>query len=178
VAPTAIVASVVAATGVVTILMGQARSDLGPEAFWGALAVLGSALCYAFNIVLMRRQAQVAGPAEVAFFQAAVVTGLLATASPWLLDWPPADRWWAIAGAAVLATVSAMLLAWGYARAPASHLAPTEYTAFVWASLFGWAVFGERLSAWTVAGALLIVTGCVIAARSKPLSQPTLETQA
>lgn len=178
VAPAAIVASLVAAAGVVTILMGQARSEMGPDALWGALAVLGSALCYAFNIVLMRRQAQVAGPAEVAFFQAAVVTGLLATAAPWLLEAPPAAQWPAIAGAAMLATVSAMLLAWGYARAPASHLAPTEYTAFVWASLFGWAVFGEQLSAWTAAGAVLIVAGCLIAARAKPLPQPTLETQA
>ncbi|NJC34502.1 S-adenosylmethionine uptake transporter [Sphingomonas jejuensis] len=178
VAPAAVAASLIAAVGVGAILAGQARADLGPEALTGALAVLGSALCYAFNIVLMRQQAQVAKPAEVAFFQALVVAGLLLLAAPWMLSVPPKDQWTAIVAAAVLGTVSAMLLAWGYARAPASHMAPTEYTAFVWASLFGWAVFGETVSGWTVVGAALIVTGCIVAVRTKPIEQPTLEPQA
>ena len=52
-----------------------------------------------------------------------------------------------------------MLLSWAYARAEASYLAATEYTAFLWAALFGWLVFGEPLSPFTVAGAALIVAG-------------------
>ena len=34
-----------------------------------------------------------------------------------------------------------MLLSWAYARAEAQYLAPVEYTAFIWASLFGLAIF-------------------------------------
>ncbi len=57
--------------------------------------------------------------------------------------------------AAMLATASILALAWAYARAPASYLAPVEYTAFLWAALLGWLVFGEHVQPLTVAGAVL-----------------------
>ena len=49
----------------------------------------------------------------------------------------------------------------------ASYLAPTEYTSFLWAALFGFIIFGETVSPFTLAGAALIITGCVIAARGR-----------
>jgi len=75
----------------------------------------------------------------------------------------------AIVGAAVLATVSLLLLAWAYARGEANYLAPTEYTAFIWASLWGWVVFSERIALYTLAGAALIIAGCLIAARRRSI---------
>lgn len=60
-----------------------------------------------------------------------------------------------------------MLFAWAYARAEASYLAVTEYSGFLWAAACGWIVFDERVSLYTLAGAAMIVGGCVIAARSK-----------
>ena len=44
-------------------------------------------------------------------------------------------------------------LSWAYARAEASYLAVTEYSAFIWAALFGWLVFSEPVSLYTLAGA-------------------------
>jgi S-adenosylmethionine uptake transporter len=35
--------------------------------------------------------------------------------------------------------------------------------------VLGWLVFGERLSLFTLAGAVMIVGGCLVAARRKPL---------
>jgi len=74
--------------------------------------------------------------------------------------------------AAALAFTSLALLAWAYARSEAQRLIPVEYSAFLWAALIGWLVFDEELSAGTVAGALLIVAGCLIAARFKPKASP------
>lgn len=69
--------------------------------------------------------------------------------------------------AATLAFTSLATLAWAYARAEAQRLIPVEYTAFVWAAIVGWLAFGEPLAWSTAAGALLIVAGCLIAARTK-----------
>ena len=88
---------------------------------------------------------------------------------------PAAAHWPALLGAAVLSTLSLLLLSWAYARAEASYLAATEYTAFLWAALLGWLVFGEHLSGFTVAGAVLIVAGCLLAARSPQAANPHLE---
>ncbi len=58
-------------------------------------------------------------------------------------------------------------MSWAYARAETQILATTEYTGFLWATLWGWVVFGERVSLFTVAGAALIVGGCILAARRR-----------
>jgi S-adenosylmethionine uptake transporter len=57
-------------------------------------------------------------------------------------------------------------------------LATTEYTSFLWAALFGWLVFGERVSGYTLAGAMLIVSGCILAARRPEEASPSLEAAA
>ena len=164
---TAIIASLLAIVGVGVILTGQARAEMGPEAFHGTLAVLVSAICYAYNIVLMRQQAQVAGPIEIAFFQSLIVSVLFALALPFFGAVPALEHLPAIVGSAALATVSLLLLSWAYARGQASYLAPTEYTSFLWAALFGFIIFGETVSPFTLAGAALIITGCVISARGR-----------
>ncbi len=172
-----IAASLVAFAGVLLIFVGQAQADLGREALLGSLAILASAVCYAVNIILMRRQAQLAGPVEAAFFQNLIVGTILLAAWPAMggAAPPTAEQWPMVVLAAVLSTVSLLLLTWAYARAEANYLSATEYTAFLWAALFGWLVFGEPLSPFTVAGTLLIVAGCILAARKPQEASPALE---
>jgi S-adenosylmethionine uptake transporter len=172
-------ASLIAFAGILVIFVGQARADLGREALIGSLAVLVSAALYALNIILMRRQALVADPLEISFFQSVIVTVLLALLAPFLRPSVPALAHWPWIGlAACLAISSLILLGWAYARAEASYLAATEYTAFLWAALFGWLVFAEPLSPFTLAGAALIVAGCILAARKPGEASPALEAAA
>jgi S-adenosylmethionine uptake transporter len=172
-------ASLIAFAGVVVIFVGQARADLGREALIGSLAILLSASLYALNIILMRRQALVADPLEITFFQSVIVTSVLLVMIPFVgIHVPPAVNWPALLFAAVLAISSLLLLSWAYARAEASYLAATEYTACLWAMLFGWLYFGERVSLFTLAGAALIVAGCILAARRPEEASPALEAAA
>jgi len=172
---TAILASLLGCVGVALIFSNQARLDLGREATLGSLAILASAGCYAYNIILMRRQALLAGPVEVAFFISTIMAIGFALAAPVLAVVPEPRHWPAIVGAAVLAFGSLMLLSWAYARAEAQHLAPVEYTSFLWAAIFGFLMFGEHVRPLTVAGAALIVIGCIIAARRRPPPDPDVE---
>ena len=160
----AILASLLGLGGVGVIFAGQAQADLGPQALLGSLAILASACMYAYNIILMRQQALVAGPLEVAFFMSLFTTIGLLPAAPFLAVPPPVDALPAIAAAAVLSFGSLMLLAWAYARAEAQHLAPVEYTAFIWAVLFGWLFFAEGVQPATLIGAAMIVAACLAAA--------------
>jgi len=176
VGPKTVGASVVAFGGVLVIFVGQAQADLGREALIGSAAILVSAALYALNIIIMRRQALVADPMEITFFQSVIVTAvLLAAMAVFDFPVPPLARWPWILFAAVLAVSSMMLLSWAYARAEASYLAATEYTAFLWAVLFGWLFFQESVSPFTLAGAVLIVAGCLLAARKPEEASPKLE---
>lgn len=168
--------SLIAFGGVAVIFLGQARAELGGAAVLGSLAVLASALCYAVNIILMRQQSLAAEPREIAFFQNLTVGAALLLVLPLLgTQVPPSTQWPPLIFAAALSVFSMLLLSWAYARAEASYLAATEYTAFLWAALFGWLVFAERLSPFTLAGAALIIAGCLLAARRPQEADPHLE---
>lgn len=171
-----VLASLLALAGVVTILSGQLRADLGGEALVGTAAILLSAGCYAWNIVLMRQQAMVADAVEIAFIQGLLVTLFILPAAPFLAHVPAAEHWPALAGGAGLAVLSVYALGWAYRHAQASYLSATEYTSFLWASLLGWWVFHETVSLFTLAGAAMIVGGCLWAARAK--SPPEAEALA
>ncbi|TVV72316.1 DMT family transporter [Sphingomonas solaris] len=171
----AIGGSVAASIGVLLIFSGQARVAAGPDAMWGAGAILCSAVCYAYNIILMRRQSLLADAIEVAFFQSAAIALLLALAAPFLAVAPAAHHVPPLLFASVLAVASLFLLSWAYARAEANYLAPVEYTAFLWASVLGWLVFGEVVSPRTVAGAVLIGAACIYSARRKAVPMGNLE---
>ena len=171
-----IAGSLIAFTGVILIVAGQATGHGGAGVLLGTVAIIASALCYAVNIVLMRKQAVVAKPLEITFFQAltvAVIWGavMLAGGMPKL----PAEHTGWIIVASLMSTAGGLLFAWAYARAEASYLAVTEYSAFLWASALGWIVFHETLSGYTLAGAALIIAGCLLAIRGKPAAPPEMD---
>ncbi|UZW54565.1 DMT family transporter [Sphingobium sp. JS3065] len=165
----AIGASLLGLVGVAVILFGRLQGDYDANALLGAGAVLVSAVLFAWNLILQRQQAQLASPIEVAFFQHIVMLGvfaLFAGAARWMPVVPQVGSWALIVLSATLAFTSLAALAWAYARAEAQLLIPVEYTAFLWAAIIGWLVFGDRLALTTVIGALLIVAGCLITART------------
>jgi len=162
----AIIASLCGIAGVAVIAAARLGNDAaGAVSGWGIAAILCSAAFYAWNLVLQRRQALIAGPLEVAFFQNFFVALFFLPAAPWLASLPSAHGLAWIAGAAVLAAAALVLLSWGYARAEAQALMPIEYSGFLWAALFGWLWFDEAVTAATLAGTALIVAGCWIALR-------------
>jgi S-adenosylmethionine uptake transporter len=171
-----IIGSLAAFAGVIVIVFGQARAQLGPGVLLGSAAILASAACYAANIVMMRPQALAAKPLEINFFQALTVMAVWIVALPFVgtpaappLEWP-----WVVV-ASILSTSGTLLYGWAYARGEASYLAVTEYSAFLWASALGWFVFHEHVSFYTLAGALLIVGGCLVAARRKAVAPPEID---
>lgn len=179
VGPRLIGASVVAFSGVVVIVIGQAQADLGRDALMGSFAILCSAGCYAVNIILMRQQSLAAPPIEASFFQSLFMfIGMIAAIPVLTIHSPPMDKVPMIVLAAFLATTSLLLLSWAYGRAQASYLATTEYTSFLWAALFGWIFFSERVSPFTVAGAAMIIGGCLLAARTPEEADPSMEVAA
>lgn len=165
----AMIASVLGIAGVGVMLAGRwggAAYDV--EAWRGIGAIFISAVFYAYNLILQRQQAQVATPVEIAFFQSLVVFVLLGFASPFLASLPSAAHWPDIVISAVLAMISLLLLSWAYARAETQVLVTVEYTAFLWAALFGWIFFQEVVTWATAAGTALIITGCLFATRRNP----------
>ncbi|MDZ7894657.1 MAG: DMT family transporter [Sphingobium sp.] len=175
VGPQAVWASVLGLCGVGVIMAARIAGSHEGDALLGVVAVLGSAALYAWNLVLQRQQAQLSSPVEIAFYQNLVIFLVMALEAPWYGVIPStADAPLAV-GAAALAFISLLFLSWAYARAEAQILIPVEYSAFIWSAIVGWLAFDERLEMTTLAGAALIVAGCLIATRAKPQSAAHVE---
>ncbi|MFM6932607.1 MAG: DMT family transporter [Novosphingobium sp.] len=162
----AIGGSLMGLAGVAVIAAARlGAEDMGRESALGIGAMLLSAVFYAVNLILQRKQALMAGPVEVALFQSVFCGLFLALFAPWWLVLPGPEAAGQIALSALLAAVSLMLLSWAYGKAEAQALLTVEYTAFIWAALFGWLMFAEAVTGVTLIGAVLIVIGCWIASR-------------
>lgn len=173
--------SILAFAGVGLILLGQARAELSRDALLGSLAILFSAWCYAINIVLMRAQAMAARPPEITFFQNGTIAAIMVASIPFMGGVAlPTGHWPGLIAASLMSTAGVLLFAYAYARGEASYLSVTEYSAFVWAAALGWLIFGESVSLLTFAGAVLIVIGCLLAARQSKVAaaEPELEAVA
>ena len=167
----AVWASVLGLAGVGVIAAARLTSGgYSDDAALGIGAILFSAVLYAWNLILQRQQALLAPPREVATFQALFTSLFLGLLAPWLLQWPDLPVTLHLGASALLATVSLMLISWGYGRAETQVLLPIEYSAFIWAAIIGWFMFQEALTLPVVAGAVLIVIGCWIAARPEQKS--------
>jgi S-adenosylmethionine uptake transporter len=175
----AIWASLAGMIGVLVIMAGKfSGAGYEPDALLGMAAILVSAILYAYNLILARRQALVAKPLEIVFFQNLVVGVTLGLASPWLGFALPREQWLPLAGVTALALAGHASMSWAYARAEAQYLIPTEYSAFVWAMILGWVFFREPVSGSTLAGAAFIIGGCLIAARARPKLAKPIEAAA
>lgn len=164
----AVIASLAGIAGVAIIISGKLSGEYTQDELWGMIAVLGSACLFAYNLIIAREQAQQASPVEIAFFQSLLVACFLSFAAPWFLAALPVEQLPLLNIAAALAVFSVLILSWAYARAEAQVLIPVEYTGFIWAAIFGYYYFGDKVTWPTLAGTVLIVIGSIVAARVKP----------
>ena len=160
----AIVASGIGLIGAGVVIGGRLSGDYNFQMGQGILAILCSAILYAYNLILQRQQALVAEPTEIGFFQNLTVILFFGALAPILAVVPPLAIAPQLFTASILGLFSMLMMSWAYARAPASTLLPVEYTAFAWAALLGWFFFSEAITHTTLLGTALIVAGCLVAA--------------
>lgn len=164
--PQAVFASILGFAGTLVIISGKiGTGNFDEDTGLGLAAMAFSALLYAYNFIVIRKQSQVAGPVEVATFHSGVGGIVLLTLAPFLATPIATSALFPLVAAGALTVMGAMALAWAYARAEAQALVPIEYSGFLWASVLGWLFFQEAVTMPTLAGTVLIVTGCWLATR-------------
>lgn len=129
--------------------------------FWHPVVPLLMAGIFAMALtrVMMRLLSASETPEGIAFaimiVQIAAGAGLLSVFPP--AEIPPLWTWLAILGLGVANATANLFYAHAFALAPASALAPYEYSLLLWGALFGWLAFGNVLSLNTLAGASVVM---------------------
>ena len=176
----AIWASVLGFIGTLVIIGGKiGQGTFDQDTALGLGSIMISALLYAYNFIVIRRQAQLAGPVEIATFHSIVSALVLLLFVPLAWQMPPQAAWLPLLAGGAFTVAGALSVAWAYARAEAQVLVPIEYSAFLWASVLGWVFFSEVPGLATWAGTALIIGGCwLITRQAKPAALSAGETPA
>ncbi len=157
-------------SGVLVMVFGSGgHSGNQPLDPLGVAAALVASIGYALAIVLLRRQSAHDTIPVLVVTQAFVAMIIIApfgiaTFTPIGFE---ALFWFFVIGA--LGTFGHLILSWAFKQAPASRLAPIEYTNFLWAVGLGYVFFAETPGVEVFFGAALIISAAmIVAAQPKP----------
>lgn len=131
----------------------------------GVAAVLVAAIGYAATNVLLRARAQRDPVLVIVAIQNLAPAAMLAAPGLWVWRIPEGHGWLLLGAIGILGVAGHVMLARAYAGAEAARLASLDYTALIWAVLFGLIAFGEVPGPFAWAGAVLIVGSAWLVAR-------------
>ena len=150
--------------GFVGMLMTLGLSfELGPHALWGAICGIAAAVFIATIQVKVRSMMRT----ETAISTALSFTLIVAVVSSFSWFWSDwveltGPALWLLLAAGAFGALNLVLFAESLARAPASTVAPLDYTGLVWALLVDVFIFANLPGTLGVAGAVLITLGALI----------------
>lgn len=143
--------------GVLVAANPAERPDLMPT-----ILVLIAATLWAWSNILVRQIMAYETTGNQMLFTNASFAAITALAMPWLWSSPDALGWSLMIGLGLLSGVGQYLLFEGFRLAPASAIAPCEYTSLVWAFLLGYAIWGDVPATTVFLGAGLIMLGSLV----------------
>jgi drug/metabolite transporter (DMT)-like permease len=124
----------------------------------GHLAAIICGLSGAVSMIALR----LSGSHEkrVTLYGAGIIGSMLLSGLLMLAEfrWPVPAQWLLLSGYGLLAALGSVLLMLATQKAPANHIAPTQYSQMLWAVLLGYVLFHDRLD-WPMAIGIAIILG-------------------
>ncbi|MCK9264071.1 MAG: DMT family transporter [Desulfomonilia bacterium] len=130
-----------------------------------SLIALLAAVLASLAMVSIRRMSFSEPPGRIVFYYTLFSTLISAMPLSWAWQTPGRPAFLVLLLVGVVAVAGQIFMTRGYSLAPASVVVPFIYAAVIFAAIIGWIFWDESLDALTAAGAVLICSAGVIAAR-------------
>ncbi|KQS61453.1 hypothetical protein ASG39_18165 [Rhizobium sp. Leaf371] len=118
--------------------------------------------CWAWSTILVRLVSR-SESTLTQMYATSLLFGLACALSlPWVWTTPDAAGWGLLLALGLISTIGQYLLYDGFRYAPASAIAPVEYTGLMWAFVYGYLIWAEIPALNVFIGALLIVASSVL----------------
>ena len=140
-------------------------------AHWAVILPLLSAFFYASILIITRILGQSETVLTTLFYTCS--GGLILSSIMVLFFWkaPSPLQWLFLMWLGLLGAVGHFFMIKAFEKAPASLLAPFNYTSLIWATILGLVLFGDFPDAWTIFGAIIIIaSGLYLIKRESSLS--------
>lgn len=123
----------------------------------GHIAALSAACCGAMSSVIIRKIGRDERPIVLMMSPMLANVALLGVALPWVYRPMPIEHLGMLAAVAFGAMIGGLLLIAAYRRAEAVIVAPMQYSQMIWAVIFGYFIFAEKIDRYTLIGSLVII---------------------
>jgi S-adenosylmethionine uptake transporter len=124
---------------------------------WPAMLALLAAFCWAITTILARSLSQAVSTAALMVGSNLVFVVACGVLAPFAFVWPDAFSFELIVALGLVGSLGQYLLFEGLRRAPASAIAPFEYSSLAWAILWGWTIFGDLPTRHVLIGSTIIL---------------------
>jgi len=149
-----------------------AQPGSGHIPWQGAATGLLAASLSATVSILIRRMGTSEPPATIVFYFSVLSMVPLFPAFLWTLGTHDAGTWAMLVCIGLVGAIGQLTMTTAITLAPVSVVVPMDYSGLIWATLYGWALFGVLPDAWTWIGAPLIVaSGLYIVWREQRLAR-------
>lgn len=146
--------------GFVGVLVA-ANPTHSPSLIPAAMCVVAG-FCWAWSTVLVRLVSRTETTLVQMYATSLLFAAACAASFPWTWKTPDASSWAMMIGLGLVATLGQYLLYEGFRHAPASALAPVEYTGLIWAFVYGYTIWAEVPALHVFVGAAVIVGASMI----------------
>lgn len=138
--------------GVLVMLRPGGSSGLHLASF----VCLGGAVAYALALAFTRKLGRTETNTAIVFYFMATTAAVAAVAMPGAWVTPGPGDLALLAATGIIGGVAQLLVAEAFRQAPAAIVAPFDYTAMIWAALYGYLLFGDVPTAATLIGVVIV----------------------
>jgi drug/metabolite transporter (DMT)-like permease len=124
---------------------------------FGALLAINGAVFYALAMVLVRRLSMTESPTTIVFYMTLFSTIASGFVLPFFWVDPDPIGWLLLTCIGLLGGVAQMAMTQAFRAAPVATIAPFEYLALVFATGFGFGIWGDVPDAYIITGATIVV---------------------
>ncbi|HET6158781.1 MAG TPA: DMT family transporter [Dongiaceae bacterium] len=142
------------------------QPEEGANSVFGTVAVLTSVFLWCFAQLFARRLSTTESNLSILFYYAIGGAIILGLATPFVWVNPTPIEWMGILAVGIFGCLGQYCLILALRYATMSLLAPFEYSALVWASLYGYIFWGDLLGPIAIIGVAIIIAACLYITRT------------
>jgi drug/metabolite transporter (DMT)-like permease len=142
------------------------QPEEGVDSALGTVAALTSVVLWSFAQLFARRLSTTESNLTILFYYAIGGVITLGLATPFVWVNPSLLEWAGLLAVGIFGCLGQYFLILALRYAPLSLLAPFEYSALIWASLYGYVIWGDVLGPIAIAGVAIIIAACLYITRT------------
>ena len=122
----------------------------------GAIYALISALTWAIAIIIIKDMSQTESSVTITIYGLFFLAIFTFPPAIFVWEWPNAEQYFWLFVLSAVGTVGSLLFVQSLKLADATLVMPFDFTKLIWASIFGFYIFAEIPTIWTICGGAVI----------------------